>query len=171
MILRVPDAADIPALARFARTSFVSKFGHLYQPEDLTAFLQEAFSEAAIAAELADPQRRYCLAVDEAGQLGGYCKIALDTGFPDHARGRAPMELKQLYTDPERTGQGIGALLMDWAMAQFRAEGGDEVHLSVWSENFGAQRFYARYGFTKVADVVFMVGNHRDHDLLYARML
>ena len=79
--------------------------------------------------------------------------------------------VKLVYTDPERTGQGIGALLMDWAMAQFRAEGGDEVHLSVWSENFGAQRFYARYGFTKVADVVFMVGNHRDHDLLYARML
>lgn len=171
MILRAPELADIPALATFARTSFVHKFGHLYRPEDLTAFLQEAFSEAAIAAELADPLRCYCLAVDEAGQLGGYCKIALDTGFPDYARGRAPMELKQLYTDPERTGQGIGTLLMDWAMAQFHAEGADEVHLSVWSENFGAQRFYARYGFAKVADVVFRVGSHRDHDWLYARML
>ena len=171
MILRAPELADIPALAMFARTSFVHKFGHLYRPEDLTAFLQEAFSEPAIAAELADPLRRYCLAVDEAGQLGGYCKIALDTGFPDYARGRAPMELKQLYTDPQRTGQGIGTLLMDWAMAQFQAEGADEVHLSVWSENFGAQRFYARYGFTKVADVVFQVGSHRDHDWLYARML
>lgn len=108
--------------------------------------------------------------MDEAGQLGGYCKIALDTGFPDHARGRAPMELKQLYTDPERTGQGIGALLMDWAMAQFRAEGADEVHLSVWSR-FRRAAFLCPLRLHESGRCRFMVGNHRDHDLLYARML
>src|SRR3546814_3681949 len=34
-------------------------------------------------------------------------------GWPEHARGRQVIELKQLYTDPETTGQGIGARLMD----------------------------------------------------------
>jgi len=170
-ILRPATPADVPALAALARTSFVDKFGHLYRREDLDPFLAATFSPAAVAAELADPRRRYRLAVDEADALTGYCKIALASHFTEHARGRRPMELKQLYTDSARTGQGIGAALMDWAMAEFRAEGADEVHLSVWSENHDAQRFYARYGFAKLADVDFWVHTHRDHEFLFARML
>jgi ribosomal protein S18 acetylase RimI-like enzyme len=60
---------------------------------------------------------------------------------------------------------------MDWIMDHARARGADEVQLSVWSGNPGAQRFYARYGFSKVADIHFMVGSHRDEEFLFARML
>lgn len=170
-VLRAATPADISVLAALGRGSFVAKFGHLYRAEDLAAFLEAAFSESAIAAEMADPQRLYRLAEGEGGALAGYCKIALATSFPDHARGRHAMELKQLYTAPGRTGQGIGAALMDWAMEEFRRRGADEVHLSVWSGNEGAQRFYARYGFAKLADTHFWVGNHRDDEFLFARTL
>ena len=171
MILRAMHRDDVPEMARFARHSFVEKFGHIYHPDDLSSFLDKVYSHAAIAGELADPKLVFHLATDESGTLAGYCKIALASGFPEHARGSRAMELKQLYTDPARTGQGIGGRLMAWAMTQFDAHGGDEVHISVWSENYGAQRFYERYGFTKLADVDFWVGNHRDHEFLYARML
>lgn len=171
MILRAMHADDVPEMARFARHSFVEKFGHIYHPDDLNGFLDRVYSPAAIAGELADPKLRFHLASDEAGTLAGYCKIALASSFPEHARGSKAMELKQLYADPARTGQGIGARLMDWAMVQFHDRGADEVHISVWSENDGAQRFYERYGFTKLADVDFWVGRHRDHEFLYARML
>ena len=39
--------------------------------------------------------------------------------------------------------------------------------LSVYSENFGAQRFYQRYGFAKIADITFKVGDHYDPEYLY----
>jgi RimJ/RimL family protein N-acetyltransferase len=39
----------------------------------------------------------------------------------------------------------------------------------VWSENFGAQRLYARYGFTRVGDYFFPVGEHRDHEFILRR--
>jgi ribosomal protein S18 acetylase RimI-like enzyme len=45
------------------------------------------------------------------------------------------------------------------------------MQLSVWSGNEGAQRFYARYGFAKVADVTFRVGEQVDHEFLFSRML
>ena len=61
----------------------------------------------------------------------------------------------------------LGAALMDWAIAEARGSGADALQLSVFSENFGAQRFYHRYGFGKVADIDFWVGNHRDHEFLY----
>lgn len=171
MILRSPSPHDVSALARLGRDSFVDKFGYLYRAEDLASFLEETFTEQAIAGELAKPGLVYCLAVDDDGSLAGYCKIALASSFPEHARGARAMEIKQLYTAPGRTGQGIGAALMDWAMAEFHARGADEVHLSVYSDNPGAHKFYRRYGFDKLADIYFWVGQQRDDEFLFARML
>lgn len=168
--LRSMGPADVPALSRLAIDSFVAKFGALYRPADLNAFLEESLSEAAVAADLANPKLLYQLA-ERDGELVGFIKIGLACGFPDHARGSKVMELKQLYTAPQATGGGIGSLLMDWAMAQFSARGADEVQLSVYAHNDGAHRFYRRYGFDKVADITFRVGEHLDPEFLFARLL
>ena len=170
MILREATAADIPAISRLATDSFVAKFGPLYSAADLAVFLDESLSEPAIAAELANPDRIYRLAEGD-GALLGYCKIGLSCGFPEHARGARVMELKQLYTAPEATGQGIGGALMDWAMDQFAQRDADEVQISVYAENHGAHRFYERYGFAKVADITFKVGEQLDPEFLFAQML
>jgi ribosomal protein S18 acetylase RimI-like enzyme len=169
VILRDANPADVPAISRLASEAFIAKFGHLYSAENLNLFLTESLSEAAIADEMADPSRLYQLSADESGALLGFAKIGLTCGFPDHARGSRVMELKQLYTAPDATGQGIGAALMDWAMDQFAARGADEVQISVYAENHGAHRFYARYGFEKVADITFRVGDHIDPEFLFAQ--
>ena len=168
--LRPAGAADLPALSALATASFIAKFGPLYSPADLATFLAESLSEAAVRAELANPDRIYRLAEAD-GHLFGYAKIALTCGFPDHARGSRVMELKQLYTAPEATGLGIGGALMDWAMGEFTARGADEVQLSVYAGNDGAHRFYQRYGFAKVADITFKVGEQLDPEFLFARLL
>lgn len=170
MDLQPARPADAAALAELGARSFVAKFGDLYRPEDLASFLAEAHSEAAVARELADPGYRIVLAV-EGDDLLGFCKMDMSCGWPDHARGSRVVQLKQLYTQPGATGRGIGAALTEWALAEARAFGADEMQLSVYSDNEGAQRFYHRYGFTKVADIFFMVGAQRDDEFLYARML
>lgn len=171
LALRRPAPADVPALARLGREAFVAKFGHIYDPADLDPWLVAMFGEPAIAAEMASPDRAYCVAQDEGGQLAGYCKLGLACGWPEHARGRRVIEVKQLYAAPALTGRGVGARLMDWALAEARGRGADEVQLAVWSGNADAQRFYARYGFAKVGDVTFHVGAHVDHEYLFARMM
>jgi ribosomal protein S18 acetylase RimI-like enzyme len=170
LVLRSANPADVPALSRLAIDSFIAKFGDLYRPEDRAVFLAESLEAPAIAAELANPDRLYRLA-ERDGQLQGYCKIGLSCGFPEYARGQRVMELKQLYTAPAAIGGGIGGQLMDWAMAEFAARRADEVQLSVYSGNEGAHRFYRRYGFEKVADITFKVGEQLDPEFLFARML
>lgn len=170
MIQRPATLADAQALARLGRDSFVDKFGHMYSPEDLTTFLDEAHADAVVAAEIADPARLYRL-VEEDGALLAYCKLGLACGWPEHARGTKAIELKQLYTAPGLAGRGIGAALMDWALAEARTRGADEIQLSVWSGNEGAQQFYARYGFAKVADITFRVGEQIDEEFLFALQL
>jgi ribosomal protein S18 acetylase RimI-like enzyme len=170
MNLRPATPDDAPALSRLGTDSFVVKFGHLYSAENLANFLAGSHSEAKVAKEIADPALRVMLAEAE-GKLLGFCKLVMACGWPDHARGSAVIELKQLYTDPDATGQGIGAALMDWALAEAARFGADEIQLSVYSDNPGAQKFYARYGFEKVADIHFMVGEQRDEEFLFARVL
>mgnify|MGYP001551852877 CR=1 FL=1 len=42
--------------------------------------------------------------------------------------------------------------------------------LGVWSENFGAQRFYARYGFEKAGEYLFPVGDTNDLEFILRRL-
>lgn len=168
VILRPADSADAPALARLGHESFVAAFGHLYSPENLAAFLKQVHSPEVVAGEIADPTLTHRLATDERdGGLIGYCKLRQPCHYEEFTRAANPIELGQLYSDPARTGEGIGAALMDWALDEARARGCDAILLSVWSENFGAQRFYQRYGFRHVADIDFWVGTHRDDEFLY----
>jgi ribosomal protein S18 acetylase RimI-like enzyme len=171
MILRDATPEDAPAIAAMGNQAFCAAFAHLYQAEDLDAFLAANHSAAKAAAEIADPAMEIRLALDEDGALLGFCKLVMSCGWPEHARASQAIELKQLYTDPAATGRGIGAALMDWTLAEAAAHGAGEVQLSVWSGNHGAQRFYARYGFEKVADIFFMVGAQRDEEFLFAKVL
>jgi len=171
MHLRPATPEDAAALADLGARSFVAKFADLYQPEDLATFLAHSHSEAQVAREIADPAIPVMLAVGEDGHLQGFCKLKLACGWPEHARGRKVIELKQLYTDPDLIGRGIGKALTEWAIAEARRHGADEIQLSVYSDNPGAQKFYARHGFAKVADTFFMVGEQRDEEYLFAAMI
>lgn len=169
--LRAPVAADAPALAALGRDSFSAAFAHLYAPEDLATFLGEVHDEAAVARRIASPNRVYRLAEDADGALAGYCQLVLRDSFEPVSTALRPVTLSQLYCAGSATGSGLGAALMDWALAEARARGADEIRLSVWAGNHGAQRFYARHGFEKIADIGFWVGRQRDDEFLYALAL
>ena len=166
--LRPATAADAPALAEFGRESFTAAFGHLYRPEDLAAFLAEYRTPEKFREYLADPPTLIQLAEDD-GLLVAYCVIVRGRPFEQRPepRPKRPVFLSQLYCATDMTGKGLGAALIEWAIAEARAWKADALQLSVFSENFAAQRFYARYGFAKVADIDFWVGNHRDAEFLY----
>jgi hypothetical protein len=91
--------------------------------------------------------------------------------LPRHLAAERPFELKQLYTDPDRLGRGLGARLMDWARAEARKVGADVFELSVYADNPDAQRFYARYGLNKIADITFKVGEHIDPEFLFGMVM
>ena len=168
MILRPATLADTAALTALGRESFCAAFEHLYRPEDLAAFLEQVYSEPAVAEEIADDFCIHRLAwSDDGSRLLGYVKLRHPSWYEEDSDAKNPIALGQLYTQPDLTGQGIGAALMDWAIAEAKARGHDAIQLSVWSENHGAQKFYRRYGFAKIADIDFWVGDHRDDEFLY----
>jgi ribosomal protein S18 acetylase RimI-like enzyme len=165
LVLRPAGPEDAPALAALAADAFVAAFGHLYRAEDLAAFLAQERTVEVYREHLRDPGTRVALA-ESASALGGYALIHWPSEFASESDASRPLALHQLYCAPAMTGHGIGAALMDWALGQARALGCDAVQLSVWSENLAAQRFYARYGFSRIAEIGFMVGSQRDEEFL-----
>ena len=168
MNLRPATSADVPALAKLGRESFVAAFGYLYSEQNLNTFLEMVYSEDAVRGEVEGDECIHQLA-DDGTRLLGYVKLRYPSWYAGDSPTdvRNPIALGQLYTQPDATGQGIGSALMDWAIAEAPARGHDAIQLSVWAENFGGHRFYERYGFAKVAEFDFWVGDHRDDEFLY----
>lgn len=168
MQIRPATPDNVPALVALGRESFIAAFGHLYKPADLAAFLDENRAPEKFAEAIAAPDVAVTVADDE-GTLLGYCLTYFGRRFDERPEPHPerPCVLSQLYCAGNATGRGVGAALIEEAIGAARARGCDAMQLSVYSENFGGQRFYRRYGFTKVADVDFWVGNHRDDEFLY----
>lgn len=156
--------ADGAVLGGVARATFLETFGHLYKLADLNGFMA-SYTDAAYAAELADPDVQVRFAELVPGVPIGFCKLSsLKLPAPDPAAGAA--ELRQLYLFKPWHGLKIADVLTDWAKAEARARGASEIWLSVFTENSRARRFYARHGFEEVAPYRFMVGTQADEDIL-----
>lgn len=166
MILRPATLADAPALAKLGVETFVAAFGDLYTPKDLADFIAEVHNPDAVAGEIAGDSCTHRLAEVD-GALVAFCKLRYPSHYTAYSDARDPIELGQLYALPGHTGTGIGAKLMDWTLEVARERAHDAILLSVYAENFGAQRFYQRYGFDKIADITFRVGEQLDPEFLY----
>jgi len=159
--------ADAAALAALGARTFIESFGRLYVAEDLHAFLDESHTPQAYAALLANPAYALWLAEDD-GEPVGYA-MAGPSGLPHADVGPDDGELKRLYVRADAQGGGTGAKLFEQALAWLEREGPRQLWISVWSENHGAQRFYARYGFAFAGEYAFIVGQQRDREFIYRR--
>ncbi|GAA4009970.1 GNAT family N-acetyltransferase [Sphingomonas swuensis] len=165
--IRPATAADLPEIDRIFRTSFCDTFAHLYQAEDLAAFLG-GFTPAGWTAEFTDPAYAFAVGLID-GEIAGYAKLGPNK-LP-HVESEGTVELKQLYLLKAAHGSGLAAQLMEWALAEARRRQARRMALSVWSENWRAQAFYRRFGFADRGPVTFMVGNHPDEDRVWEASL
>jgi GNAT superfamily N-acetyltransferase len=159
--------ADLDAIDRIFRASFVATFGHLYSAPDLEAFLDK-FTPEAWAEEMAGVDYAFRLAEDE-GRAVGFLKLGPLT-VPVEPAQRA-LELRQLYVLEPWHGSGVGAALMEWALGEAARREVRELYLTVYTDNHRALRFYQRYGFEAIGRYDFMVGSQADEDIIMKRLL
>ena len=165
--LRRATEADAAELARVGAATFVETFGHLYPREDLETFLAQSYSEDAARRTLGDPQCAAWLLEHDGAPVGhalaGPCSLPHAEVQPDDG------ELKRLYLLRAYQNGGWGRRMFDAVLAWLERDGPRTLWIGVWSENLGAQRFYARYGFERAGDYDFVVGNIRDHEYILRR--
>lgn len=170
LTIRNAAAGDLGALVALSRKTFTDKFGHLYRPEDLAAFLQTEHGPDVYRTALAEPRTLVRVAESAPGQLGAYLVCGPLT-LPADGAARDAVELKRIYVDTPLQGRGLGSRFIEEALEWAVKLKAPEMYLSVFSENEGAQRIYERFGFRKIGEFLFPVGEHRDLEFLMRRKI
>jgi diamine N-acetyltransferase len=160
--------SDASALAALGAATFTETFGHLYPPEDLQLFLAASHSVDAWNRALTDPQKATWVAeLPDATQIGfivvGACKLPVENCEPTAG------EVQQLYVIARHHNLRLGTRLMETGLEWLEGQRRTPLYVGVWSENEGAQRFYARYGFNKVGEYGFRVGSTVDREFILKR--
>jgi ribosomal protein S18 acetylase RimI-like enzyme len=164
--IRSAGLDDAEALAALGAETFSDTFAHLYPPQDLETFLGQAYTAHAFRLFLERPDQAMWIAEAD-GEAVGYAHAgACALPHPDVTPGCG--ELKRLYVRRDRQGSGLGGHLIELALDWMEAPG-RKLWIGVWSQNWGAQRFYGRYGFSKVGEYEFPVGNTRDREFIFRR--
>lgn len=165
---RRATTADGSLLVRAGRECFIETFGHLYRPGDLAAFLASAHTAESWQRTLSDPELATWVALAADGEVAGYA-VAGPCKLPVAGREPRAGELRQLYLRGGYQRRGLGTRLLENALTWLEAAGHEPLYIGVWSENFGAQRLYARHGFYRVGEYLFPVGEHRDLEFILKR--
>lgn len=155
------DGAELDAMAR---ESWLATFAHSAPPDDIAAYVAEAYGPAGkLRRDLADPAVTFRVAT-HAGAIIGYAKLTAP--FVEAALAADAQQLSQLYVAADWHGRGIADALLDWSCATSRARGAAALILTVWEENARARRFYEKKGFVHIGHYAFRTGNQVDHDLV-----
>lgn len=160
-----PEDAEV--LSALAAKVFHDTFAVHNSPEDMKAYMDDAFAVERIREELGDPRAVVLLAYVD-GELAGYAKV-FDGETPESVPGASAMELSRLYADGRWHGRGVGAALMAACLDEARRAGRETIWLGVWERNDRAIAFYRKNGFVACGSHSFWLGADEQTDLLMAR--
>ncbi len=136
MIIREATRADLPAVVALLADDVLGK------ARDFPVV--DAAYERAYAAIAADP-RNLLVVGEDAGEVVACLQVTYIPGLGRHGAERSLVEAVRVRAD--RRGQGLGARLMAWVIAEARARGCALVQLTTDKSRTDAHRFYARLGF------------------------
>lgn len=169
--VRPATVADAHRLSQLAVTTFRDTFEAENTPEDMARYLAESFTPERQAADIVDTAGTVLLAeyrgTSGEAELVGYAHL-MSGPAPRAVQGPAPRELHRFYVERAWHGRGVAQALMDAVIDSARARGARTLWLGVWERNPRAVAFYAKYGFERVGEQVFMLGADAQTDWLLA---
>lgn len=160
---------DLETLQQVSIETFDDAFRNQNLPEVIDAYMEVAFSEAKLSAELQNPESRFWfLKVD--GETAGYLKLNTGSAQSDF-QGDDAMELERIYIRKGFQGKGFGAVLVRHAFGCAKKAGKQRIWLGVWQRNERAVVFYRAHGFREVGTHDFRMGEELQTDWVMERKL
>jgi GNAT superfamily N-acetyltransferase len=162
--IREGTLADAAVLAELARRTFYDTFASTNDASDMAIHLARAYGVAQQTAELSDPAM-LTLLVESDGVAIAYAQLR--TGHvPDCVTGAGPIELWRFYISQDWHGRGVAQSLMERVKADARGRGAKTLWLGVWEHNQRARAFYAKCGFARAGEHLFLFGSDPQTDLV-----
>lgn len=168
--VRSAGISDAGRLALVGGATFLETFAGLLEGDAVVEHCQREHSPQAYRTYLSAGAQAWLVEV-EAGRAPIGFSLLGRTDLPGSVPDGSDIELKRIYTLSRFHGAGIGAELMKRAIAHAEQKGFRRLLLGVYAANARAQAFYAKHGFTRIADRQFRVGAHLYDDVVLARPL
>lgn len=168
-MIRAVRESDVALLQAICRETYEDTFGPSISAADIAVYMDEAYSEATLLAELANPESFYYFLYQE-DQVVGYLKLNVGQAQTEQVADGA-MEIQRIYIRPAYKRQGLGSQLMAHALSIAQEKGVPSIWLGVWEYNHVAQAFYKEHGFVKVGEHIFQTGDQKDIDHILLKEL
>jgi ribosomal protein S18 acetylase RimI-like enzyme len=167
--VREAKFSDIASMREVAIQSYQDTFAEVNTPENMSAFLKEAYSQHKLEQEFYESESVLYLAC-EGNRVAGFLKLRRSSEV-EYKLGANTIELQRLYIHKDFQNQKVGKLLMQIAIDYAIEKKFEWIWLGVWERNFNAQRFYDKWGFEKFGEHVFQMGDDPQIDWLLKKPL
>ena len=169
--IREAKIEDAEILAKMGWQAFDEAFGEhpKNHPDDMKLYSDEYFSTRRVKSDLSTKNIVYVIAELE-NEFAGYMKIQFDSREDCLADGKT-IELCRLYALDKFIGKGVGKTLMLKFLELGKENNCEIAWLGVWEFNYRAQKFYKKFGFEKVGEHIFLLGNDPQIDWVMQKTL
>ncbi|MGI5848793.1 MAG: GNAT family N-acetyltransferase [Christensenellales bacterium] len=160
---------DLETLRALSISTFTDAFGSVNTPDNLKAYLDQAFNRDKLLDELLNPLALFYFVYAD-GELSGYIKIN-EFGAQTDIHDPKSLEIERIYVKKEHQRLGLGTALIGKAIEHANARGNSYLWLGVWDKNEKAIRFYKKEGFYRIGAHPFYLGEDHQTDYILRKDL
>lgn len=169
LLIRTAVEDDAALIADLSRRTFYETFAAQNTKADMEKFMKEQFSHEQLMKQVSEPGNIFLLAfLDDVA--AGYARLK-ESGNPPSLGTMNAMEISRIYVVNTAIGTGIGKALMEECIQAAIQRNKEVIWLGVWEHNTRAIAFYTKFGFSKFATHVFMLGDDPQTDWLMKKEL
>lgn len=154
--------AELSPLRDLAMLTFRATYAAQNTEEVMAEYLQQAFNELQLRAELNHPESEFYVLKRGTDWLG-YIKLN-EGSAQTEAREDNALEIERIYVHPQYQGRGLGKRLLWEALSIARQKRKERIWLGVWEHNPKAIQFYIAQGFVRSGTHVFRIGGEDQTD-------
>jgi ribosomal protein S18 acetylase RimI-like enzyme len=159
-MIRLANSKDLPILVYIAQSTFREKWTPIDGQKLVEQYITENMQVSHFETAMKDPKTTFLLFLEDNEPLG-YARLNR-AGLPikdTNQTYQSLLQIDKLYVLEKAQNKKIGFALMNRIIEIAQEERLEAIWLGVWSKNIGAIRFYEGFGFEKIGDWTFRMGD------------
>lgn len=159
--IRFASEEDAAMIAAISCETFYESFASFNTKADIDKFLSEQFSIEILTSQVFEKENIFFLAYVN-NEIAGY--VFLKIGAYENIHFESGFEISRFYVKSSFIRNGIGKALMQAVISFAKDEKQKFIWLGVWKYNQRAVLFYTSFGFKKIGEQDFLLGEDLQRD-------
>jgi diamine N-acetyltransferase len=151
-VIKRAGTAAIPLIRNLANETWAVAYKDILSPEQMQYMLQLIYSAASLEEQMVQKQHQLILAYD------GTEAVGFASYSPKSMEEPLIYRLHKIYIHPNQQGKGTGKVLLDYILADIKAQSATGLELNVNRHN-KAKHFYQKMGFEIIKEEDIDIGN------------